>query len=163
MRTLARATDSSVWVARRDRYVLELWNTSGTREKQLTPSRDWFPPLVKDVVNPAVERPGTQLGGISLDAHGHLIVVLVRARSDWKPMRGGKGEEFPVFDPLTRLDPFEAVIEVLDTESGALIASHVFTDLRSSGRFLANGLLVGYKPTKDEAPAIAFWSIAHTQ
>lgn len=161
LRTLARATDSSVWVARRDRYELELWNTRGTLEQRLAPTRDWFPQMLKDVVNPTVERPETQLGGISLDAHGHLVVLLLRARTGWAPVQAKGPGDLPAYDPLTAFDPFEAVIEVLDTASGELVASSVFTHLRSSGRFLPNGLLLGYAPTHDDAPALAFWSITH--
>jgi hypothetical protein len=163
LRTLARATDSSVWVARRDRYVVELWNTGGRLERRLSPLREWFPPLTKDVINPTGERPETQLGGISLDAHGHLVVVLLRARTDWARAQGNGAGDLPIYDPLTRFDPFEAVIEVLDTDSGELVAGGVFTHLRSSGRFLPNGLLLGYAPTQDDTPALAFWSISHSR
>ncbi len=158
LRLLAPESDSSFWVARRDRYRIELWNTAGELERLIEPDRPWFPPMTAYAVDPTSARPTTQMTGISRDAHGHLVVVLVRSPEDWKPTKSGTTGPG---DPLSSMAPYEVVLEVLDGETGSLLASHVPKGIITFGRFLDDGLLQGYGDAGDGVPSLILWRIRH--
>lgn len=163
LRTLARASDSSFWSARRDAYEIERWNIAGVRERVLTMERDWFPPALGEAGDPSLVRPSPSIAGISVDSHGHLIVVLLRAASDWRPDPPKDPTALRGTDLLTSMSHFEVVVEVLDAVSGELLASHMPSDVLTSGVFLENGVLLGYAGNEDGVPVARFWRIEHRE
>jgi hypothetical protein len=163
LRALTLESDSTFWVARRDRYEIELWSTRGQRERQLVMDRNWFPVMEQDPGDPSLERPVAQLGGLVRDSHGHLIVVLLRSTPDWRPRSAAAGEPDAVPGIVDKLGYFEVVVEVLDPKTGALLDSTVVEGIRTLGDFLANGLLVGFVETPEGTPAFALYSLTHNQ
>ncbi len=157
LRLLAPNSDSSFWVGRRDRYRIELWNTAGVMERALEPEREWFPRMVADPGDPAIVRPTTQMLGISRDVHGHLLVLIIRAPEDWKAVKPVDGQS----DPPEWITRYELVVEVLDEETGVLMSSGTRQAMRTSGRFLGNGLLQGYGDAGDGASYPSLWRIQH--
>jgi hypothetical protein len=124
VRHMAPATDSTIWVARHDRYQIERWHMNGTRLETLTLDRDWFPPLEADWDGGTSKPYPTVLRDIHQDRSGHLVVILERARPGSPTMPGAGGHESGVTTSLVeRLASLEQVIEVLDADTGALIAS----------------------------------------
>ncbi len=114
-----------------------------------------------DPGDPSLTKPVAQLAGIHRDEHGHIIVVLLRAREGWSPRVQANGGSGSASDPFEKLGYFETVIEVLDPVSGDLIASTVAPHVRTAGEFKPGGILVGFAETSDEALALALYTISH--
>ncbi len=160
IRDVARESDSSFWVARRDRYTLELWNTAGVRERVLDLQRDWFPLLTKNPGDPRYERPATTLRSFHRDASGHLMVVLLRAVAGWQPEPRPAGQ--PTAVPMNAISKYEYVVEVLDPITGELLAATVKDSRFNHGHFLANGLAYGLaRSSETGATAPAFWRVTY--
>ncbi len=138
-RALARESDSTFWVARMDRYEIELWSTAGKRLKSLAMQRDWFPPFDVDPQSIDRERPLGMLLKLHRDGHGHLLVLLRRARADWKarPITG-RGW----MSPTDGMEFIDEVVEVLDQRTGTLLGSFVQRDVPILG-FLDDGRVFG--------------------
>lgn len=161
VRVTALESDSSFWVARRDRYQIELWNTAGLMERSNTLSREWFPPMSADPGDPSLAKPVAQLAGLHRDEHGHLVVVLLRARDGWKPRVQPPGGSESAVDPFEVLGHFETVVEILDPITWDLIATKVVPHVRTAGVFAPGGFLVGFAQTSDEALAFSLYTISH--
>lgn len=124
VRHVAPATDSTIWVARHDRYQIERWHMDGTLIETLTPERDWFPPLDADWDGGTSKPYPTVLRDVHQDQGGHLVVILERARKGSPTMPNAGGRESGITTSLVeRLAYVEQVIEVLDADTGALIAT----------------------------------------
>ncbi len=163
LREVMAESDSSFWVARRDRYVLELWHINGTLERVLAPTRDWFPTMAGSPGDPLEVRPPTSLVSIGRDAHGHIVVVMARAAADWKPepRKPVDGTRPPVVDSRVlarQQSKFEWVIEVLDPETGTLLASTTQDHTFHHARYLVNGLVYGID---HDTSVPELWRITH--
>lgn len=133
---VAKATDSSVWLARSHRYELEHWHIDGRLLSRVRVDRDYFPPREPTRSKPLEqERPLTNIQDIGVIPGVGLSVLLTRARSDWVGSGNtdetadhshGLGKETTAKSPSlgSRLQWVEQVIEVIDPEDGRLIASH---------------------------------------
>jgi hypothetical protein len=123
------------WIADRMSYTITLW-AGDTLIRTLRRDVPWFP---RDTVPRATLGGRAFIARMSVDETGHLWVLIRRPNPAWKdiqmdprrPMIPGR------MPPLT--DVFEGVLEVLDAETGALIASRdVPADMMD---FLGPGLL----------------------
>jgi hypothetical protein len=133
---LAKATDSSVWLARSHRYELEHWHIDGRLLSRVRVDRDYFPPREPTRSKPLEqERPLTNIKDIGVIPGVGLSVLLTRARSDWVASvktdetaehSNGLGKETTAKSPSlgSRLRWVEQIIEIIDPEDGHLIASH---------------------------------------
>jgi hypothetical protein len=152
---VSRENDSSFWVAHRDKYVVELWATSGLLLKRLTLTRSWFPQMTKAAFNLAAERPQTEIAAIHRADNGHLVVLINRARSDWRATRALTNEEPPVLLPSDHAKYLEQVVEVLDSATGRLEASTVSRG-RYMTRIMQSGDFLGFRegPKRVQLPVI---------
>lgn len=121
-RTIAPATDSTLWVARLDQYVIERWHMNGTLLQTITGDRSWFPPMERDWDGTGSRRYQTSIAKIHADDDGHLFVLIARARPDFESTgtTGNRESTEPVV-LMDRLAYLEHVIEVLDARTGLLL------------------------------------------
>lgn len=157
LRTLAPDTDSSFWVARMDEYTIELWTTSGKMLRRIHQIRDWFPEITVDPAPIDRERPATVLLRVHRDLDGHLLVLLRRARPDWKPRIAPL--HWPTV-PSEAMRYIEEVLEVIDLSSGQQIASVVNRRSAILG-FLSDGRLYGTVEDSVGRQMPALWKLDH--
>lgn len=133
-RVITPESDSTFWAARVDRYELQRWHISGELLKLLRVDRPWFHPQLSDRNGTNAEPMPTRIKGIHLDADGHLLVMIERARSD-RPDEPDVGtrEVHVESSLLDRLAYMEQLIEVLDAESGELLG-----EVQLPGKYLIN-------------------------
>lgn len=146
-RMVAPETDSTFWVARIDKYRIERWHMSGHLLQVLAHDRPWFTPRTEDWDGSQRERPPSRIKQIHQDRAGRLLVLLERARADWRPESGaGRGREPSGPNSLPgQMRYFEHVIEILDPVSGALLATLTGGDTYLMN-FVDDDRLVGIQP-----------------
>ncbi|MES2305624.1 MAG: hypothetical protein V4558_08955 [Gemmatimonadota bacterium] len=140
-RELARESDTSFWVARSDRYEIELRSTSGALLRRFALQRVWFPPLDHDPESIDRERPATTILAIHRDPHGHLLVIMRRARVDWKP---NPAPDRKLMAPADGMKYISETIEILDPGTGALLGSVEERDFPIMG-YLGDDRLIGIR------------------
>lgn len=129
MGALALVDSSLVWLARSRVYQLELLGSDGKVHRRLEREVDWFPPDTAAPSMPGSAPPRPSIHAISLDSEGRLWVLIRRGHRDWKPsdQRGPRPMVAPIQArqlPTRQLsEVFETVIEVLDPQTGRLIAT----------------------------------------
>lgn len=157
-RVVAIESDSSFWVGHMAEYSIELWTSAGMMVRRLELTRPWFPPLTTSIGAINSERPAALLLALHKDAHGHLMVLLRKARPDWspKPMAILRAP----MAPSAAMDFIEEVIEVIDPVKGALIAS-VVVKTSPVLMFLADDRLFGVIEDKDGRQMPVLWKLVH--
>lgn len=121
MRSVAPARNGGIWVASRDRYLIEHWSEEGDRMAILRRDVDWFEPLPASAGDPPPPR--AFLRSISQDPDGLLWVTL--------GVPGGRWREAAERDPGSphgwrMVDEdlwMTTVVEVIDPERGQVLAS----------------------------------------
>lgn len=114
-RHLAVAPDGSMWSVEVARYRIRGWSEWGRAVLALEGRRDWMPQTFPERLNPAVQRPLAQIGGLATDEAGRLWLFFVVADARWHPSPRGN-----------RLHPnqlFDTIIEVIDLGSGKLFTT----------------------------------------
>lgn len=134
-RVVAPQSDTTFWVARIDRYEIERWHINGTRLQVLQAKRPWFVARTQDWDGTFQTTPPSRVKQIHQARSGHLFVVLERARADWSPTpdSDSRRESSEGNSLIAQMKQFEHVVEVLEPESGALLAS-----IPSEGTYLIN-------------------------
>ncbi len=166
-RWVANESDSTFWVARADRYTIERWNSRAQRETTFTLTRKWFPPMQRSAGTEGVERPSTRLMGVHQDRHGHLVVLLERARSDWAPNAAAEAasksqkESSTQYLPTHHMQYVEQVIEILDSRTTALLGSVVNDSKYLIMQFLDDDRLFGLREGKDGRQLPILWRLDH--
>lgn len=140
---LAKVNDSTVWVAHNTEYKLERWYLNGTSDKTLRPTREWFPPQLKGPTPLGTERPGTSIFAIHKDTSGHLLVLIERARSDFKPKP--PNEPARGYAPTDRMRYCEQLVETIDEKTGELLGTAINRTDVLLMQFLADGRLFGIR------------------
>jgi hypothetical protein len=149
-RRLADAGASRFWVSRINKYVLELWDTSGRLSQVITRTAAWFEPWATISGPPWVVRPAPMISTIWYSPDSLIWVALTVARENWKaapePRRVSASDESDYVDTL---------VEVIDPVNGSLVFSRRFPGSR---RFVGDrGHLASF--TKDADGVIA-WTLA---
>lgn len=125
-RVVAPAGQSQVWAAAPGRYILERWAPgTGTRTARLIPRSEWFEGAVR-VPSDGRVRPPSIVSGLWEDPEGRLWVVTQTADENWKPDPSRSGEY--ELDPAVVNSVFDWMIEVIDPESGDVLASRRFPE-----------------------------------
>lgn len=122
---------SRAWKADGKSYVLSLMDSAGGVLRRHERTVDWFPPnqVARGPFN--VERPPTRIGDLAVGTGGRIWVLIRRAHPDWKATAPAGGPPVAPIAPNRLPSPssfnalFEVVLEVLDPETGALLASRV--------------------------------------
>lgn len=131
MGPLALVDPSRAWKAHGKSYALSLFDSAGTLLRHLERTVDWFPPNVpiRGALN--AERPPARVSDLSVGADGRLWVLIRRAHPEWKATAPAGGPPIAPMAP-NRLPSsasvnalVEVVLEVLDPDTGALLASRV--------------------------------------
>jgi hypothetical protein len=161
-RVIVAESDSTFWSADLGRYLLERWHINGARLEAIEPKREWFPPMTRNPPSVSVERPWTRVMGLTLDVHGHLLVLIQRARPDWRPS-GAKRSRIESARGLVlteQLQYVEQIIEIIDAASGSLVATvhggegYLLTLLR-------DGSVLGLTAGSDDRELTTLWRIRH--
>jgi hypothetical protein len=139
-RSLSRARNGGFWAAHLAEYQIDYWNPRGKRSRILTGTRDWFPGW-PDFFEPVVTvwLPTPNLIAVHQDPAGLLWTVSRIADAHWKPLKKltrrqlveERSSVLPPWPPT--YDPYvDTIIEVIDPETGRLLASRRFDiDLRN--------------------------------
>lgn len=134
--------ERSFWAAALNEYRIEQWSVDGALEHVLERRVPWFTPFPDEADRTvrADNPPRTQLFGLHQDDHGLLWVFMIRADPSWRegirrepdPVHGGTNERIVDYDLV-----YDTVIEILDPEQGALVASVTLDEaLRSRGSMI---------------------------
>jgi hypothetical protein len=124
-------------------YTAEHWSADGRMLKRLTIRADWFQPY-DSLLMPTHERPPQPaITGAWLDAAGRLWILGSAADHDWTEGLGAErtGEGGRRYFPIERRQQaLDAIIEVRDTATGALLALRRLDDasylLPAGGQFV---------------------------
>jgi hypothetical protein len=112
-------------------YSAEHWSADGRMLKRLTFQTDWFSPY-DSLLMPTPDRPPqAAVTGAWLDEAGRLWVLGIASDPDWAEGLGAQrtGEGGRQYFPIEREDQaLDGIIEVRDTATGALLASHRLDD-----------------------------------
>jgi hypothetical protein len=150
-RLVAGASGGSLWVGQYERYVVQLWDETGRKVREITSSPTWFQsfPLSEySRWDPASRvRPLPMLIGVFQPSGRELFVIARVADPAWKappvPAPGDTETKMPAIDQDRMYD---MVVDVFDPESGELLTSKRFDDM-SSYPVNMQGLML--KPSED--------------
>ena len=129
-RNVAPDRRGNVWSADMTAYRLELWDQSGNRVRSITREVPWFAPHAHfgiDYDSP-LTRPNPGIRDLMMDEDGNLRVAIFRADEQWED---GLGSVRGIYDremtgPTSYNDYMDTVVEILDPETGELVASATF-------------------------------------
>jgi hypothetical protein len=121
-RSVTIESDSTLWVAHTNHYEIELWSTSGKLLRRLTREPSWFPATSRGwdgKTEPPpycidIQKVGDQLWLMCMVSDRNWKAAIQKLSSQ----RRGQ--------PHDRSEMFDAVIEVIDTKTGQLLASQRF-------------------------------------
>lgn len=127
-----RPVDASrAWKADGKSYVVSLLDSAGAVLRRHERVLDWFPPNEPYRGSFEAARPPARISDLQVGADGRLWVLIRRAHPDWKPTAPATGPSVAVrqANPLPSAESFnalfEVVLEVLDPDTGALLASRI--------------------------------------
>lgn len=127
-----RPVDTSrAWKADGKSYVVSLLDSAGAVLRRHERVLDWFPPNEPYRGSFEAARPPARISDLQVGGDGRLWVLIRRAHPDWKPTAPATGPAVAVRqgNPLPSAASFnalfEVVLEVLDPDTGALLASRI--------------------------------------
>jgi hypothetical protein len=125
MRVLTHGGERFVWVGRPDRYELERWNTDGRIDLVLERRTGWWTkPTSAYPYFPREKRPEPILKSVFRDAPGQIWTVIGVSKPNWKQLDRSSGARHrQVMSASEHQKYFDTVIEVIDPQSGTLVAS----------------------------------------
>ena len=127
IRHVERGDGGDVWVAHLDRYEVELWSIDGKLQRTYRRDASWFPPRDYSTQRQLDAPPPPMGRAIWQDEAGRVWAISQVTSAEWKPQtRVGSSREQPMppFDVQDR--NADAVVEVFDPATGALLASQRF-------------------------------------
>lgn len=160
LRTISQVTDGRVWVAHISRYRLEEWTLKGEMLRQLDREVDWFPPG-GSITNRPGEAPRPVLLDVWLDAGGRLWTLIRVADPKWADAQTERGRLqgiIPVVGYSSETRYYDSIIEVIDPDSGRLIASRRFDEYIYN--FNQDGHYNAYHATDEGEPFVEVWRAA---
>ncbi len=129
-RRIAAGRQGGIWSGRANQYVLELWDSAGTRALEVVRRAEWFTDWWEWPEASTTERPPVpDLRAIWEDAQGLLWTVTAVADERWRERRwetGRDGSTAGTPDDLgyTLIDlVYDSMVEVIDVDKGAVVAS----------------------------------------
>lgn len=145
----------SVWSVGWGDYLIERWDTTGTRRQALQREADWFEPYVLDRgAEPNGPTPQPQVRYLESDPEGRLWVLVRRAKEDWReivkanPLSPGESWDIP--------ELWDWVLEVIEPTKGELVVSQVLPDGHYNG-FLDEGMVISYREDDGGFPFLDVW------
>ncbi len=153
VRKLGTTRDDEIWAAPEYEYVLEKFSPkTGKRIKIIRREVDWFKPRNPLPATSPTVHPSIFLNAVHEDLQGWLWVLVVVPAKDWQ--RGleksdqvvdGQQQYYQRFDVL-----YDTVVEVLDQESGTLVASTTFDSFGLE--FMEDGLIGAWIQDEEHIP-----------
>ncbi len=150
--------NETVWSVGRGDYLLELWDTTGTRKAALKREADWFVPFVADgEITPSGPPPPTWLRLVKDRSQHEVWVIATAPKANWREV----ASEYPnIGSNLTAIyQLYDSIIELLDLSQGRLVASQLLHDIEFSS-FLGNDHLVSYREDEDGYPFLDIWRLS---
>lgn len=148
-------SDRRIWAAHRTSYVVELWSNDGEMLARYERNVPWFEPWTQVDGPITTHAPKPRITGVWVDDEKRLWVVLNVADPEYRPIEnlpGGHGVSLTA-DHHDQI--WATVIEVIDTRTGALIAS---TRTARNLPFIKNGGLVfEYRESSAGEPLYDIW------
>jgi hypothetical protein len=109
------------WVAHYEQYRLTEWGVAGEKLRTISPVREWFEQSKEDVLAPSqngARPPQSAILDIVQDDEGLLWVLGRTQDPDWRQVARSDGR----VDDRTAF--FDSVLEVIDPDTGVILASH---------------------------------------
>ena len=154
-RPLARGRSGSVWLARRSWYRIERWARTGLNELTITRNAAWFRPHVMPRIQDAKSEPEPFIEDLWEDSSGRLWVLVTRSDGQWSRAAGPRIEGV-VTAPDRNLF-YDTVVEVIDPNTGALLASRR-VDAHLT-QFLGDGEAMSFTEDKDGIGRVIVWRL----
>jgi hypothetical protein len=139
-RVVSINAEGKIWAAAPGRYLLEKWDPgTGTREQRVEVDSDWFEPSFH--YGKEGERPISTLDALWEDDDGLVWVLLHTADEQWRPPAPSDLLHERPTDPMEQRRKYDSIVEVIDPESGRVVASERFDmqfHVHPQGRILAS-------------------------
>jgi len=154
-RAIASATATSVWVAHRTRYLLELIDVnSGAVLRRLERRAQWFPPseIPQSRSTSTDEPPRPRLAELHVDSIGRLWILIGVADARWRSAAkadDSNRDHIKITDASKYRD---AIVEVIDPVRNTLVASMRFDE--APAWFLGNGIAQSAGENANGSPVI---------
>ncbi len=134
-RLLAKGGPGRVWSAHKSRYLIEEWDTAGTRHRVRARAPDWFEPWATYRDFSRTEPPQSTIVAIHQDASGRLWVLSAVPGDSWRDGLPTRPRGEPDLSTL-----FDTMVDVHDADGRLLVSQHLE---QSFDGFLGDGILFG--------------------
>jgi len=149
--------DGTVWTAPPGEYRLERWDPRrGVRLDSVEVESPWFRQSVRLPRDESMERPVSLIQGIWEDEDGLVWVLARDAAEDWQPAETSLLHQ--TLEPEARNRIHDAVLEVIDPATGAVLVSRRFDE--RLWVHPGSGLLTSHETSDPFVEAFDVW-IAH--
>ena len=152
-RSVAVAGDSLIWAARANRYLIELWDRSGTLRRSIVRDARWFPPWTTQ--NEVTPNP--MVTSIRQDTRGYLWSVVATPDEKWSAESARRMIDSLRGRPDAPNGFFDTVIEVIDPRTGTLVATRRLPFLASG--FWSGDMLISASMGRNDTPYIDVWRV----
>lgn len=159
---MAGPDGGSVWSVGATTYLIELWDTSGTRRAAFQRDVDWFEPWGRDLPpRPNGPTPQPRVGLVTRDSVGRLWVSVLVAAEHWREgfTRDANGRFRVTPGNIGRI--WDTVLEVIDPVAERLVASRRFQGQQIVS-FIDNDLIVTYREDETGYPSLDVWRMSVT-
>lgn len=140
IRSVSPSMGAGLWVASRDRYLIELWTLEGERVKTLVRETSWFDEIPRADGHPPPPR--AFVSRIREDSDGRLWVMLKIPGEEWRDAAEPSLREPHGWRMVDEDLWMNTVVEVIDPEQGTVVASSGRLPNRYSG--MVGGPLVAH-------------------
>lgn len=128
LRHLSPASGPRFWAGHVNSYTIELWDSQGRRYRSYTRTVPWFVAWIR-ARSPSPEGPQSRMSSLRRDAQGRLWVTFQVSDPDWESALRPSGREFGGYIPNPPQGFWDTIIEVLDENTGEVLASLRIDDL----------------------------------
>ena len=159
-RIITSGSASTFWAARINEYLIEEWDTSGTRRAQIKRQAEWFPKwtFAPGALGQVAQPPNV----FDLRLAGDTLWVFIRVTDQkWHPPVTSVGTGERVIPDTRRDSLFDTIVELIDVRRHRLILSHRFTQ-NLVGR-VGDDLVATYEEDRSGNPRYVIWRISVTR
>jgi hypothetical protein len=142
--------DGRILLTQMNRYQIERWDTTGTRDITFRRRPPWWVGWGWDQFHPTNSR----VVAVREDTEGLLWVAIIVADPDWQPQLQGRAESRTV--PISELQKhLFTVVEVIDLDAQVLVATTQIPAVVSS--FLGDSLAYGIRENQEGVLVLDVW------
>jgi hypothetical protein len=148
----------SVWSVGEGDYLMELWDTTGTRRVALQRDAGWFDPLAPEAeLTPRGPPPPASVRLAKTDSLGRLWVLSTTPTEGWREVVADRPDLYTNLSSLFQV--YDWVLEVIDPVSGLLVASQVFFG-KEFVYFLGEDMVVCYREDDEGYPHLDIYRLS---